>query len=183
MNSQVKRSRKSLLLLLAVFILPIAAAKLVLSFDLYQGGATNKGQLFDNNMSYQSLNMENPSPQHWQVVFLMPQRCTEQCQERLYILNQSYIALGKGRDRVTPVIATTASSDTGALSELNIDFATVKASPEFAQLLTQQNMIIIDPLGSLVMDYPAVQGQQQNIALGKSMIADLRKMLKLSRVG
>ena len=45
MNSQPKKKNNALLILLAVFVLPIAVAKLVLSFDLYNGGATNKGIL------------------------------------------------------------------------------------------------------------------------------------------
>lgn len=183
MNSQVKRSRKTLVVLLMAFILPVVVAKLVLSFDLYQGGATNKGQLLDNSVSYQSLQMDNPAPQHWQMVFLLPEQCDTACQERLYILNQSYTALGRERERVTPVILTTQNSDTHVLANLNVDFTTSASSPALAQMLAEQKMIIIDPLGNMVMEYQAVEGQQQNIALGKAMIADLRKMLKLSRVG
>ncbi len=36
MNSQPKKNNKALILLLIVFVLPVAVAKLVLSFDLYQ---------------------------------------------------------------------------------------------------------------------------------------------------
>jgi hypothetical protein len=50
-------------------------------------------------------------------------------------------------------------------------------------MLTEQRLVIVDPLGNLVMQYDNVIGHDANIAQGKAMIADLRKMLKLSRVG
>ncbi|MBR9728076.1 hypothetical protein ACFOD0_10980 [Shewanella intestini] len=183
MNSQTTRSRKTLVVLLAAFILPVVVAKVVLSFDLYQGGATNQGQLLKNGISYQTLTMDNPAPRHWQLVYLLPSQCEQQCQSRLYILNQSYIALGRERDRVMPIIATTENSDISALANLNVAFTTTTSSPALTKLLAKQQMLIVDPLGAMVMEYQAVEGQQQNMALGKAMIADLRKMLKLSRVG
>ncbi|MGZ9896897.1 hypothetical protein [Shewanella gaetbuli] len=183
MNSQPKRSQKTLILLLVVFIVPVALAKLVLSFDLYQGGATNKGALLDSNLSYQSLNMDNPTPHLWQIVYLLPEQCDQQCADRLYVLNQSYIALGRERKRVKPIILVQPNSDKNALSQLNIEFNTAEVNNQFASLLQQDQVIIVDPLGSLIMQYDPVDGREANIAQGKAIIADLRKMLKLSRVG
>ncbi|NKF52145.1 hypothetical protein G3R49_16395 [Shewanella sp. WXL01] len=182
-SANVKRSRKTLIIVLAAFIVPVLAAKLVLYFDWYQGGVTNQGQLLDSNMSYQSMQMTNPAPQLWQMAYLLPEQCDQSCLSRLYVLNQTHVALGRHRDRVTPVIITTKRSDTKALSQFDVDFETVRASKDMTAHLTSNQFVIIDPLGSMVMQYPGVVGQQQNIALGKAMIADLRKMLKLSRVG
>ena len=103
--------------------------------------------------------------------------------DRLYVINQSHIALGRDRDRVSPIILLQHNSDLDALKQLHIQFETAPSNDQIAALLTQQQMIIIDPLGSLVMQYDGVSGREASIAQGKSMIADLRKMLKLSRVG
>jgi hypothetical protein len=183
MNSQPKRSNKTLILLLVVFVLPVALAKLVLSLDLYHGGATNKGALLNTELTYSALNMVNPKPHLWQMVYLLPEKCDEQCMDRLYVINQSHIALGRDRDRVSPIILLKHNSDLDALKQLHIQFETAPSNDQIAALLTQQQMIIIDPLGSLVMQYDGVSGREASIAQGKSMIADLRKMLKLSRVG
>jgi len=183
MNSLPKKSNKTLVVLLLVFILPVAVAKLVLSLELYNGAATNKGALITPEVNYANLAMENPKPHAWQVLFFLPATCNEQCQERLYILHQSYIALGKDRDRVTPIIMINDHSDTQILKQLNITFDQVNANHALAALLIEQQLIIVDPLGSLVMEYDNVIGHDANIAQGKAMIADLRKMLKLSRVG
>ncbi|AZG71292.1 hypothetical protein [Shewanella livingstonensis] len=183
MNSLPKKSNKALIILLLVFILPVVIAKLVLSLGLYNGAVTNKGALISPEVNYANLAMENPKPHIWQVLFFLPEKCNEQCQERLYILHQSYIALGKDRDRVIPIIVVNNNSDTTILKQLNIGFDQVNANDALATLLIDQQLIIVDPLGSLVMQYNNVIGHDANIAQGKAMIADLRKMLKLSRVG
>jgi len=63
MNSQKKNGKKTLLLLLLAFAIPVIAAKVILSFELYNGGATNKGELLNVGINYQSLYMVNPQPQ------------------------------------------------------------------------------------------------------------------------
>ncbi|MCG9698045.1 hypothetical protein [Shewanella sp. Isolate11] len=181
MNSQKYKNTKPLLLLLLVFVLPVIGAKVVLSMNLYHGGATNKGELLDPNTSYQSLAMTNPLPKSWQIIYLLPKQCDSQCQNRLYILHQSHIALGRDQDRVIPIILLQQDSDISALG--SFDFNTANISPQLAGLMAQQQLIIVDPLGALVMRYQQVDDKQQQILLGKAMVADLRKMLKLSRVG
>lgn len=181
MNSPKKSGARPLILLFVVFILPVAAAKLVLSMDLYQGGATNKGELLTQDISYTSLEMANPKPKEWQLLYLLPSQCNQQCEDHLYILQQSHIALGREKDRVTTLILLDKHSDISALE--NHSFETVNASKAMVGMLINQQMIIVDPLGNLVMRYPAVSGLDEQILQGKSLVSDLRKMLKLSRVG
>jgi hypothetical protein len=183
-NSEPKAKKpKALFILLLVFVLPVALAKLVLSLNLYQGGATNQGELLTDDLSYHSLSQANPKPQSWQVLYLLPSHCGSQCQDRLYILQQSHIALGQEKDRVTSIIIVQSNSDIDALSGLKLEYQTMAANTQLASLLLEQQLIIVDPLGSLVMRYPGISGHDANISQGKALLADLRKMLKLSRVG
>lgn len=181
MNSPTQNGKKTLITLALVFILPVAAAKLVLSLDLYHGGATNQGVLMPTDISYQSLSMANPQPQRWQVIYLLPNQCDQLCKDRLYILHQSHIALGKDQDRVNTLIMTQNDSDIKAIAEFN--FTTATANDALASLLVQHQMIIVDPLGSLIMRYDAVSGHKAQLQQGKALVSDLRKMLKLSRIG
>ncbi|MCG9731645.1 hypothetical protein L1D44_17765 [Shewanella sp. Isolate13] len=181
MNSPKKNGNKTLILLLLAFILPVVAAKLVLSFDLYKGGVTNKGQLLANNASYHSLKMENPKPREWQLIYLLPSHCGAVCQDRLYILQQSHTALGRNQDRVSTIVMVDEHSDTSALA--NFDMITARPSQQLSQQLNQQQLVIIDPLGNLVMSYPVAEDHQAQIMQGKALVADLRKLLKLSRIG
>jgi hypothetical protein len=183
-NIQPKAKKpKALFILLLVFVLPVALAKLVLSLNLYQGGATNQGELLTGDLSYHSLSQTNPKPHSWQVLYLLPSHCGSQCQDRLYILQQSHIALGQVKDRVSTIIIVQSNSDIGALSGLKLEHQTMAANTQLASLLLEQQLIIVDPLGSLVMRYPGITGHDANISQGKALLADLRKMLKLSRVG
>lgn len=180
MNSLQSKGRKNLILLLLAFLLPVIAAKLVLSFNLYNGGVTNKGQLL-NSLSYTTLAMANPKPQEWQLVYQLPQHCDAICEDRLYILQQSHIALGRNQDRVHPIIMVSQQSDVAALA--NFDFITATPSAALSQQLNMQQLVIVDPLGSLVMSYPQTHDHQAQIMQGKALVADLRKLLKLSRIG
>ena len=180
MNSPKKNGKKTLILLLLAFVLPVMAAKIVLSFDLYQGGATNKGQLLDS-ISYTNLAMANPQPQEWQLLYQLPSRCDVICEDRLYILQQSHVALGRYQDRVHTIIMVNQHSDTAALT--GFDFVTSTPSKQLSKLLDQQELVIVDPLGSLVMSYPIAADHQAQIMQGKALVADLRKLLKLSRIG
>lgn len=181
MNSPKKKNTKVLLMLAAVFLIPVIAAKLVLSMNWYEGAVTNKGELLPESLSYQSLSMENPHPDKWQLVYLLPTQCDQACKQQLYLLHQTYIALGREQDRVIPLIATQPNSDLTALADYQ--FTTAKASDALQQALKKQQIIIVDPIGKLVTRYPLQSDQQQLLLQGKAMMNDLRKMLKLSRVG
>ncbi|WP_076413345.1 hypothetical protein [Shewanella sp. UCD-KL12] len=181
MNSPKKNGKKTLLLLLLAFAVPVIAAKLILSFGLYNGGATNKGELLDVGISYPSLDMTNPQPKEWQLLYQLPAVCDNSCLDRLYILQQSHIALGRNQDRVHTIIMLDQNSDISALA--SFDFVTATPTAALSQLLKDQKFVIVDPLGSMVMSYPITTSHQAQIMQGKSIVADLRKMLKLSRIG
>ncbi|WOT05421.1 hypothetical protein [Shewanella youngdeokensis] len=181
MNSPKKNGRKTLLMLVLAFTVPVVAAKIILNFELYNGGATNKGELLDIGINYQSLDMRNPQPKEWQVLYQLPAICNTTCQDRLYILQQSNIALGRNQDRVHTIIMLDEQSDRTAL--VAYDFTTATPTLALSRLLNNQEFIIVDPLGSMVMRYPIATDHQAQIMQGKSIIADLRKMLKLSRIG
>ncbi|BDM62870.1 hypothetical protein NFHSH190041_03220 [Shewanella sp. NFH-SH190041] len=180
MNSQT-RSKMSLILVLFAFILPVALAKLVLDNQWYETGVTNKGQLFPTPLSYQGMLQDNPQPGRWQLLYLLPSQCHQQCLDRLYILQQSHTALGKHRDRVTPLIMLTPHSDAAIAAELSLPQHQANQAMQIA--LAQGAIVIADPQGNLVMQYPQVTDHNAQLAQGKDLLADLRKMLKLSRIG
>jgi len=181
MTSRRLKSARPLALLLLAFLLPVVLAKLVLSQHWYQEGATNKGKLLPDNLSYASLGMNNPKPRQWQVLYLLPSNCDAFCRERLYLLQQSHTALGQDRDRVIPLILLNDVSDNDALKDST--FTTARVNSAMGQLLADQKLLIVDPLGNLVMSYPAQHQGESQLLQGKALLADLRKLLKLSRVG
>jgi len=180
MSNPVLRGRIIFVSLVVMFALPAIIAKTVLSQHWYQSGVTNKGELIEPTATLGSLGIDNPYQQkQWQLGYVVPKQCDEFCQQQIYLLGQSHIALGKYQQRVQPVLISTAQSDTINSSE----YAQLKVNDGFSMLVDQFEFVIVDPLGQLVMRYPKVATQDELVAQSKGVLADLRKLLKLSRVG
>ncbi|SDK15675.1 hypothetical protein SAMN04488540_12041 [Ferrimonas sediminum] len=179
MNS---RNRKPLMLLLVVFLAPFLTALLVLQLGWYQGGATNKGQLL-SGLHYRSLAQPNPVEQQWQMLYLLPSQCDAGCEDRLTAMQKVLQALGRERDRVNAVVFYHQQRPELAQVLMEKGFLLARANDAVKSALTEQTLVIVDPLGQWVMGYGAVQGQGAQILQGKHLLADMRKLLKLSRVG
>ncbi|KGY13103.1 hypothetical protein NM22_06375 [Vibrio tubiashii] len=180
MSSSVLRGRIIFVSLVVMFALPAIIAKTVLSQHWYQSGVTNKGELIEPTATLDSLGIDNPYQQkQWQLGYVVPKQCDEFCKQQIYLLGQSHIALGKYQQRVQPVLISTVQSDT-----INRPgYAQLKVNDGFSMLVGQFEFVIVDPLGQLVMRYPKVATEDELVAQSKGLLADLRKLLKLSRVG
>lgn len=178
---QQKQGRLKLLALLLVFALPVIAAHLILNLGWYHSGVTNKGELIEPRFTFADAGLVNPVPQSWQLVFVVPEICDETCQQRWYLLKQSYIALGAYSERVTVSLYISNTSDMTWLTQ-NAQTYPVLLLPEQPLPISDQDYVLIDPLGQWVMRYPEV-GDSGLVAQNKGLIADVRKILKLSRVG
>lgn len=180
MSNPVLRGRIIFVSLVVMFALPAIIAKTVLSQHWYQSGVTNKGELIEPMATLESLGIDNPYQEtQWQLGYVVPEQCDEFCQQQIYLLGQSHIALGKYQQRVQPVLISTPSSEVLANSE----YAQIKVNDGFSQVVDQFEYVIVDPLGQLVMRYPKVSKEGELVAQSKGLLADLRKLLKLSRVG
>jgi hypothetical protein len=178
MTSKVTRGRLVLISLVCLFALPALIAKLILSQGWYESGATNRGKLIEPYTTLEQLGQAPPQTVHgWQLAYVVPNQCEEQCQEQLYLLKQSHIALGKYQDRVMPVLWTSESSDS-----VDVPMETMAMNALVAKKVEQGQVVIVDPLGQLVMSYTP-KANEDLVKLSKDMLADLRKLLKLSRVG
>ncbi len=182
MTNSLTRSRFKLVALILVFALPAILAKVVLSQHWYNSGVTNKGDLITPTQHLQSFGLDNPyQNSQWQLGYVLPEQCDVLCQSQLHYLQQSHIALGKYQQRVMPVVLVDQQSDRSALKDM--DFAILEVNDAFTQVVQDHEYVIVDPLGQLVMRYPQVQSQDQLVQQSKGLLADLRKLLKLSRVG
>ncbi len=181
MNLARQNNSKVLIVLALVFIAPVVLAKLFLTMHWYRGGVTNHGELLPETVSYQSLEMKNPQPHMWQILYLLPIHCDTSCKQQLFVLNQSYLALGKEKKRVKPIIFMDKRSDISQLQ--NYPFKPILATNSMVAQLDQQQMVVVDPLGKWVMKYGLMTNEHQRVMQGKAMLSDMQKMLKLSRVG
>ncbi|HAS21843.1 MAG TPA: hypothetical protein DCR51_01545, partial [Idiomarina loihiensis] len=59
-------------------------------------------------------------------------------------------------------------------------------TPELIEQLSalpENTLFIIDPMHNVMLYYPTHEDKEQMITEGKNVLADLRKLLKLSRIG
>ncbi|WP_299017222.1 cytochrome oxidase [uncultured Photobacterium sp.] len=177
----------TLLLLLGVFMLPVVLAKLVLDLNWYQGGVTNRGELLASPLTSDWLGQSDK----WQLVYLMPPECDERCVGALFNLRQIPQVVGAGQERISSVLLV-AEAEWASLSSSyaeQVEGLESMLVPDhvITQLRTleygAQAIYIADPLGNVMMAYPLVKGQAAVLALGKDVLRDLKRLLKVSKIG
>ncbi|OLQ73553.1 cytochrome oxidase [Photobacterium proteolyticum] len=172
----------TLLLLLSAFLLPVALAKLVLDLNWYQGGVTNRGELLSTPVAADWLGQKGK----WQLVYLMPDDCDELCAGALFNLRQIPLAVGAGQDRVGSVLLVTEASQTAGDQLQGVE-QVLAPDHVIEQLRTLEYgaraIYIADPLGNVMMAYPLVKGRAAILAQGKDLLRDLKRLLKVSKIG
>ncbi|EKO3783755.1 cytochrome oxidase biogenesis cluster protein [Vibrio harveyi] len=178
MTNAVTKGRIVLVSLIYLFALPAIIAKVVLSQGWYETGVTNRGELVEPYITLEQLGQPSPLDEKgWQLAYVLPPECKEQCQQQIHLMQQSHIALGKYQERVVPVIWTSEETNNVAQS-----IVVMQMNDSLSSRVTAGQMLIVDPLGQLVMSYTP-EANEDLVRLSKDVLADLRKLLKLSRVG
>jgi cytochrome oxidase Cu insertion factor (SCO1/SenC/PrrC family) len=202
LRDRQRRGRRQLLLLAALFFVPLAVA-----FWMYYGpsswrpaGGTNQGDLIDPAVPLPAVALARPdgtrtSPDwlrgKWTVAYLGDGACDERCRQALYLSRQSRIALNKDIDRVQRVFLATGHCCDGAFLQAEHPDVTVGllGSDADSQALLAKfpplggvpaaeagRLYVIDPLGNLVLSY-------SDKSPDKALLTDVRKLLRLSHIG
>lgn len=206
------KSRRSFVMLLAVFIVPVVLAKLALELQWFNYGVTNKGQLYDKPLSMTELGFTQDFKQKWLLLYRMPSTCQQTCLATLQSIQNTYTALGREVPRVTPILLTTeAMADQVAQKLPSAKWQILIDTPESAAKLGSEQVVIVDALGNLVLHHSIPdmviatggsseardqahnqahievkaeqQRAQQLASFGKLVLADFKKLLKYSRIG
>jgi cytochrome oxidase Cu insertion factor (SCO1/SenC/PrrC family) len=197
----LRRGRRQLLLLAAMFFLP-----LVIAFWLYYGagswrpsGGTNQGDLLDpaRPLPAVSLPLADGKPTgeeflrgKWSLLYVGDGACDERCRRALYLMRQSHRAVGKDMDRVQRVFLVTGNCCAEAfLAQEHAGLRVVRLEgPDAAVLLapfpvhadgpvgSAGRIYVADPLGNLLLSY-------SSSAPDKALLTDLKKLLRLSHIG
>lgn len=179
--SSLNRSRRTLIIVLIAFLLPVIIAWVILDQHWYQAG-TNKGTLLANPVA---LEQADSLPEGWKLAYVPPKECRQACQNALFVMNQIDVAVGKDTDRVTPLVITATQRDDIAQYHQQFEFTELVSATLLSQLgeLPKNTLFIIDPLNNVMLYYPTHSDQEAMVLEGKNVLADLRKLLKLSRIG
>ena len=196
-------SRLKFLLILFLFLGPLVAA-----FIWYYGFGANlapKGQSnysplispvvtiaqFNNDLYGQASDNSHAVnsdflQKKWTMVHILSTPCTERCKQSLYNTRQTRIALGKDAHRVQRILVVPDSSfaDEVALNHAKAAIVRIDENGIEKQLqdiisrekIGPDDAILIDPLGNAMMII--------SIELEpRLLLKDLKKLLKLSRIG
>ncbi|MCH2057411.1 MAG: hypothetical protein MK214_12555 [Thalassotalea sp.] len=184
-KAQVRSGRRSFIMVCVVFLLPIVIAKLALEKQWLNYGVTNQGQLLDTPVSLADLGLADiQSDKQWLIVYRQPSQCEQWCMQSVNALSNTYIALGKDMTRVTPVILSSKNAQQIDVNELSltkwIHFSKTLMNHE---LLNESKVFVVDPLGNVVLSHKPPTQVSQLPSFGKAIVADMKKLLKYSRVG
>jgi hypothetical protein len=119
----------------------------------------------------------------WSLIVIADDGCPDSCQATLYETRQVRKALSRERDRTQRVLLIGGEFDRATLEQQHPDLIIVTAdSPVAGELgetigaLDVNFIYLADPLGNLMMRFPRDTGM-------KGIHTDLKKLLKLSRIG
>jgi cytochrome oxidase Cu insertion factor (SCO1/SenC/PrrC family) len=187
----VKRGRVQLLLLIAVFLLPLAGSGLAYLFGWSTGRTSNYGELLEPHAAPRSalrtldgrtLRLDALQGR-WLLLQFDAPRCDARCERKHYAMRQVRKALGLDQARVERVWALVGDGrPTPQLLEAIEGTQVLRASePAFAAAFParrdlRDHIFLIDPRGNLMMRFPADPDPAR-------MIKDLQRLLRYSAVG
>ena len=185
-----KSARLQLLLIAAVFFGPL----LVAAWLYYGGyfaeslGRSNHGALLEPIINLGEALPETPllalGEKGWLLLYASDQACAEECRDALYTIRQSRKMLGKEMDRVGRVfLHGSTPPDTVFLAAEHPGLNTIEDASLSGLLenkrpaeLPAGGYYLVDPLGNLVLYFrPDIEPSD--------MVGDIKRLLKLSRIG
>jgi hypothetical protein len=184
-DAQKFKSRRNLLMVIAVFVLPIVLAKLALTQNWLEYGVTNKGSLVGNELTLKDLGIaDDELDSMWLMLYALPNDCTEQCEQTLLSVNNTLVALGKDRPKVRNVALYQHVLTEQQLSHLDASKWTIIRSPnEKHSLIQRPTVLLIDPLGNIILEHKPPELYEEQAMFGKGILADMKKLLKYSKIG
>lgn len=182
-----KKRNYTPVLLLIVFVLPVILAKLALDNDWFNRASTNNGELLPDGLNLTAADVKL-APK-WRILYRLPASCSIACENTLYTMNQIWLALGRESDRVEPLLWVDASSDQGKAQDLGSQDVIVLLQTSQQNVnkvfkdVAPDGIFLVDTLGNIILRYPTQQEKQQAVMQSRDILADLRKLLKLSKIG
>lgn len=190
-TDSVKRTRLTLVLIFAFFILPFALAWILnFSGDFTPHATANHGALIQPVRPVHAAALVDMRGQaitpplfqrDWTLVYRLAGDCDEACHRVLYVLRQVRLAQGKNIDRVQRLLLLDAAQAPDWVAEVQAHYpGLVVARPVDAGAVSEfpgpHRIYVVDPLGNLMMEYAPD-------ADPRGIIKDLERLLRISYVG
>ena len=188
-----RKGRLTLLFLALVFLGPMLAAVLLYLTDFVwrPSGTTEHGMLYQppRPMADETMTLVDPTGTRaslrgkWTLIYLGPGDCGAPCRQALEEMRQVRRALGREMSRVQRLYVVTAgTADTAFLAREHPGIGLIAEAPAVRTIEAEigqrgsGDIFLTDPLGNLVMRYPA------GTAI-KDIHKDLKRLLTVSSIG
>ena len=194
MQDSRARGRRTLLIVAALFLVPVAVA-----FALYYGklwhpaNSSSKGELINPARPLVVAGLRHPDGTpasaevlngKWTLIYIGDGRCDDACRNALVFGRQSRLALNNEMTRVQIVLLANEHCCEPQIEQhvpgiRMFDASSIDAAPLLAQFPDERrarSLFIVDPLGNLMMRHDAAE-------TSKDLLTDLKKLLKLSHIG
>ena len=192
MQNDTSKNRKKLILVVAIFLLPIMASYFAYYVWNPQGAVGNYGELISPVTLSETITLAKLEGGEttlkelrgkWILVQVDAGACDAACEQKLYAMRQVRLMQGREQDRVVRLWLVTDNVAPNPLVKQKIDNmlllkdasgALIAKLP--APINAKQHIYFIDPLGNLMMRWPA------NADI-KRMHKDIQRLLKYSQIG
>jgi len=196
-----RRSRIKLLSIIAIFAIPLILASIYLQMVRSSGGQlgdTSRGQLIQPAVPLTEFTFEQSDPEFntdtlrglWTLMYMPEGECTDICELNLYHMRQVRLALNHRMDRVQRVVLPeTEGQISDALQAEHLGLLVANGTDAERAALRDQvraaestmdalpNAIyLVDPFGNIMLRFPPDLNP-------KSMLKDVKHLLKVSRIG
>lgn len=197
-----KNNRITIVAFLALFTLPVIFAWTAYFSGWFEGASTtNNGEWVDPVLAFEALNpiYSGGEPlilepgETWKLILpakvanCQDEQVDSSCMLNLFLMGQTHMALGKESKRVERILLNGADpyneQQLQAVIERFVDLKVVNGEAETTSDLSQSYIYIADPVGNIILRYPLVESQENVFMVGKDILKDLKKLLKLSRLG
>jgi len=190
----MKKNRLTIIALASVFILPVVLAKLALENDWFNKASTNRGVLLESPLDASELlaaadKHVNGEKNTWKLLMTIPTNCDISCQNAVLTISNVRQAVGRQMERVDAIFLVTQNSDADALKNIqskNLGIVLSQDIENVNKVFKNEGInaiFLTDTLNNVVLKYPNTSDQDQAIMDGRDVLSDLRKLLKLSRIG
>lgn len=175
-----KRTRKSIVFLMLIFIIPILASWILFNYhDHFQLKTTNHGILVNPPLHLKNVAVLNDNQKKWLILYVSENHCDSRCENTFHLLNQVKKALGKNTDRVMvkkilPEI-TFEDENNNTISDHHLRNENISELTE-NNFVMSHKIYLIDPIGNLFMYY-------QDTINPMDILKDLKRVLEVSQIG
>ena len=177
-------SRKFLILFILCAAVPLIAAKISLSFGIFNQGGTNKGEWLQHDIQLLPeiadiiTSGELNTSVHWHLVYVQSATCEQQCEQALFTLQQLYAGMGRKQLKIKTLMM--AKQQPVQLKK----FPAIGWQPELSVANELQNQIVIvNQRGLVLLRYPIADSPEQMRDLARDIRTDLLRLINYDRSG